>query len=70
MCAADSTIEPPKLEYNDMGQVIDANVDGEGYQHQCSDASLLWGTAAKSEKLAVKPWDWRIGDTVESVLGG
>ena len=69
MCAADSTIEPPWFQSNDAGQIIDAGVDGEGYQHECRNASLLWETAAKSEKAALKPWRWQLGDTIESVFG-
>lgn len=56
MCAADGTLEPPWVSYDKLGQVIDAGIDGEGYQHQCHDASPLWEVAAKSENAAVKPW--------------
>ena len=69
MCAADSTIEPPWTKFDDHGHIVDAGVNGEGYQHQCRDASLLWETAAESEKTAIKPWQWQLGDTVESVFG-
>ncbi|KAL8648402.1 MAG: hypothetical protein Q9226_006010 [Calogaya cf. arnoldii] len=69
MCAADSTIEPPWVERDDRGQVIDFGIDGEGSRHQCRDSSLLWAIAEKSEKVPLKPWDWQLGETVESVFG-
>ena len=69
LCAADSTIEPPWFRYDNLGQIIDKGVDGEGYQHQCHDASPLWEAAVKSENAAVKPWQWSLGDTVESIFG-
>jgi hypothetical protein len=43
-------------------------MDGEEYQHQCRDASPLWEVAARSEKTALKPWGWRMGDTIASVF--
>lgn len=69
MCAADSTIEPPFLVYDDLGQLLDSGVDGVDVQHQCRDTSPLWKIAVESESSAVKPWEWQLGDTVESVFG-
>ena len=69
LCAADGTLEPPFLIRDNVGQVFHKGISGEGYQHQCHDASPLWEAAAKSESAAVKPWQWSLGDTVESVFG-
>jgi len=68
LCAADGTIEPPWLILDKAGDIVDGGVDGEGYQHHCRDASPLWEAAAGSEKTALKPWGWRMGDTIASVL--
>ncbi|KAI4230241.1 MAG: hypothetical protein L6R36_000206 [Xanthoria steineri] len=72
MCAADSTIGPSKITFDQSGQATQFMVDGEGYQHQCRDHSGLRRIVQQSEKQAVKPWEWKPGDTVESVwpLGG
>ncbi len=67
MCAADSTIEPSKVTLDKDGQATQFQVDGEGYQHRCRDHSGLRRIVEQSEKQAVKEWDWRMGDTVESV---
>ncbi|KAL8989127.1 MAG: hypothetical protein Q9177_001925 [Variospora cf. flavescens] len=67
MCAADGTIEPSKITYDDSGHAIQFQVDGEGFQHQCKDASRLRRIVEQSEKKAIKPWEWQMGDTVGSV---
>ncbi|MCJ1405495.1 hypothetical protein MMC11_008723, partial [Xylographa trunciseda] len=66
-CAGDSTIEPPWEEKDGGGYIVKHGVDGEGYQHQCKDTSLLWKYAELSERKAITPWEWRRGDTVESI---
>ena len=68
LCAADGTIEPPWLTFDEAGETIGGGVDGEGYQHQCRDSGPLWKAAAASEETALKPWGWRMGDTVESAF--
>ncbi|KAJ6036864.1 hypothetical protein N7540_001143 [Penicillium herquei] len=68
LCAADDTLEPPWLSFNDKGDVIDAGVDGEGFRHKCRDTSLLWSTAANSESIPVDPWGWKLDDTVNGVF--
>ena len=68
-CAADGTIEPPWVKYGDSGEVERSGVDGMGFQHPCRDDGLLWDISARSEEAAVKPWQWRMGDTIESVFG-
>ncbi|CAL8574732.1 hypothetical protein XPA_000685 [Xanthoria parietina] len=72
MCAADSTIEPSKITLDASGQATQFMVDGEGYQHQYRDHSGLRRIVERSEREAVKPWEWKMGDTVESVwpVGG
>ncbi|KAK0510480.1 hypothetical protein JMJ35_006912 [Cladonia borealis] len=67
LCAADSTIEPPWIRHDKAGKPV-TGVDGVGYEHQCRDNSLLWNVATKSEQKAFPRWDWRQGDTVESVF--
>lgn len=57
------------MRYGDSGEVEETGVDGMGYQHRCRDSSLLWEVSARPEDVAVKPWDWRMGDTIESVFG-
>lgn len=49
--------------------MVDAGVDGEGYQHQCRDANNLWKVVAQSEANPIEPWGWKMRDTVESVFG-
>ena len=66
-CAADSTIEPPWIRHDRAGKLV-TGVDGEGYEHQCRDNSLLWNVATDSEQKAFSRWDWQQGDTVESVF--
>ncbi|MCJ1391224.1 hypothetical protein MMC18_004086 [Xylographa bjoerkii] len=68
-CSGDSTIEPPWEERDGGGYIVKHGVDGEGTQHQCKDTSMLWKYAEQSERKAVAPWDWRRGDTVESIEG-
>ncbi|KAL8948068.1 MAG: hypothetical protein Q9183_007723 [Haloplaca sp. 2 TL-2023] len=67
LCAADSTIEPSKITLDKEGFATQFQVDGKGFQHQCRDHSELKKVVERSEKQAVKEWNWRMGDTVESV---
>lgn len=69
MCAADDTIEPPWINKTSDNFIIDAGVSGEGYRHQCRDASLVWETVMQSEHEPIEPWNWTMGDTVQSVFG-
>ncbi|KAM0794356.1 hypothetical protein BDR22DRAFT_895208 [Usnea florida] len=69
LCAADGTLEPPWVIRDNVSQAIHKGISGEGYQHQCHDASPRSEATAKSENAAVKPWQWSLGDTVESVFG-
>ena len=57
------------MKYGDSGEVERSGVDGMGYQHQCRNSYLLWDISARSEEAAVKSWQWRMGDTIESVFG-
>ncbi|CAF9919343.1 MAG: hypothetical protein ALECFALPRED_001130 [Alectoria fallacina] len=66
-CTGDGTIEPPWEETDPSGHIINYGVDGEGYQHECRDTRRLWEASLQSEEHAVKPWDWHMGDSVESV---
>ncbi|CAD6592347.1 MAG: hypothetical protein ASARMPREDX12_005995 [Alectoria sarmentosa] len=67
LCAADSTIEPPWIRQDKAGKPV-TGVDGEGYEHQCRDNSLLWDVAKDSEQKAFSSWDWKQGDTIESIF--
>ncbi|KAL9046811.1 MAG: hypothetical protein Q9214_000453 [Letrouitia sp. 1 TL-2023] len=69
LCAADGTIEPPEVWRNDHGEIIKAEVNGHGYQHQCRDARSLWKASTKSAKADIEAWGWKSGDTIESVFG-
>ncbi|OQV01657.1 hypothetical protein CLAIMM_06971 [Cladophialophora immunda] len=69
LCAADGTIEPPTEEFNERGHLVSSNVDGAGVVHQCKDASLLWKVTQDSERRPVERWEYRAGDTVQSVFG-
>jgi hypothetical protein len=67
-CAGDSTIEQPLLQHDDAtGTIISLGIDGDGAQHQCRDTKHLRAIAESSERKAVEMWDYRPGDTVESV---
>ncbi|KAL8870429.1 MAG: hypothetical protein Q9174_003526 [Haloplaca sp. 1 TL-2023] len=67
MQGQNSTIEPSKITVDKDGHATQFQVDGEGYQHQCRDHSGIRRIVEQSEKQAVKEWDWRMGDTIESV---
>lgn len=69
MCAADDTIEPPWLNKTSDGVLVDAGVNGVGYRHQCRDPSMMWETVMQSEHKAIQPWNWTMGDTIQSVFG-
>ncbi|KAL9610778.1 MAG: hypothetical protein Q9167_004534 [Letrouitia subvulpina] len=69
LCAADGTLEPPYFIRNDRGEPVAAAVGGEGDQHQCRDARLLLETSAKYDNVSLNIWDWKPGDSIESVFG-
>ena len=68
LCSADDTLEPPVLEFDKSGNVIQQVVAGHGYEHSCKNTDYLWDIVEASEEKPFSPWDWKNGDTVSSVF--
>ncbi|KIW26465.1 uncharacterized protein PV07_09558 [Cladophialophora immunda] len=69
LCTGDSTIEHPVTRIDERtGFLINDGIDGRGAQHQCRDIDHLWAVARSTETKAANMWDYRPGDTVESVF--
>ena len=68
LCAADSTIEPPVREKNAAGDLTMITVDGGNYKHHCKSTDFLFQKVKESERRPFKGWEWREGDTIESVF--
>ena len=71
LCQGDDTIEPPSMIWNKFGSAVEVTEYAvSAYQHKCRDTSLIWDTIERSEKQALPKFDWKDGDTIESVLRG
>ena len=69
MCAGDSTIEPPWIEEDAAGNIVAHGVDGHGVEHKCKNTDYLWSISRQSETKPLDAWEWKQGDTVESLFG-
>jgi hypothetical protein len=69
MCAADGTIEAPLINYYENGTFKEYIVNGIGIWHQCKDKSVLWKKVLDSEAESLHHWDYKEGDTVQSLWG-
>ncbi|KAL1964933.1 hypothetical protein VTN77DRAFT_6286 [Rasamsonia byssochlamydoides] len=69
ICAADGTLEPPHIAYDANGHITEYTVDGIGVWHQCKDTSVLWKKVLESEEEPFDHWDFKRGDTIESLWG-
>jgi hypothetical protein len=61
-------VEPPRLIKDDAGNILETEIDGEGVQHKCHDQSTLWEGVSVSERHSLVVDEWKVGDTVESIL--
>lgn len=68
MCLSDSTIEPPWIDKDAAGNILAFGIDGIGVHHKCKDTSRMLEIARRAKTETFDPWEWKDGDTVESVL--
>ncbi|KAF1988224.1 hypothetical protein K402DRAFT_402920 [Aulographum hederae CBS 113979] len=74
LCAGDSTIEPPWTRTDVRGNILMADVDGEGFEHMCKDTSQMQALTMAAQRDGgaggeLGKWHWRAGDNVESIFG-
>ncbi|EED19814.1 hypothetical protein TSTA_030770 [Talaromyces stipitatus ATCC 10500] len=69
ICAVDDTIEPPHIHTYKNGSYKEYSIDGVGTWHQCRDQSLIRKKILESEENTLERWDYKVGDTVQSVWG-
>ncbi|MCJ1234689.1 hypothetical protein MMC14_002652 [Varicellaria rhodocarpa] len=67
ICAADSTIEPPRIKEQKDGKNRSV-IDGIGHTHQCRDSKPVWDIVFNSEKAPPKAWAFRKGDSIHRVF--
>ncbi|KUL90711.1 hypothetical protein ZTR_00008 [Talaromyces verruculosus] len=68
-CSADDTLEPPHINHFKNGSFRSYNIDGIGTWHQCRDQSLVRRKMIESKESMLERWDYKVGDTVQSVWG-
>lgn len=68
-CSADDTLEPPHMNLNRNGSFRSYNIDGIGTWHKCRDQSLARKKMIESKESLLERWEFKVGDTVQSVWG-
>ncbi|TGJ81424.1 hypothetical protein E0Z10_g7336 [Xylaria hypoxylon] len=69
MCLGDSTIEPPWIDMDEVGNIKKYGIDGYGVHHKCKDTTRMIEVARRGRTETFEDWEWKDGDTVESVFG-
>ena len=69
MCLGDSTIEPAWTDMDEVGNIKVFGIDGLGIHHKCKDTTRMIEITQRTQTETFDAWDWKDGDTVESVFG-